>query len=112
MKLLGPNDLIWSYNKLCRYGSHRALIQIERDSKYPDMWRVVRPDGSLTDMVNLTRAKDAAMSLALRALNAPVVANMVVPQTRIPSWYEFDHKPQPPRQRAACVQRASPPWGV
>jgi hypothetical protein len=48
MKLLGPNDLIWSYNKLCRHGSHRALIQIERDSKYPDMWRVVRADGSLS----------------------------------------------------------------
>jgi hypothetical protein len=76
MKLLGPNDLIWSYNKLCRYGSHRALIRIERDSKYPEMWRVVKPDGSLTDMVNLTRAKDAAMSLALRALNAPVVAKI------------------------------------
>jgi hypothetical protein len=69
--------LIWSYNKLYRHGSHhRALIQIERDSKYPDMWRVVRPDGSLTDIVNMTRAKDAAMSLALRALDAPVVAKI------------------------------------
>jgi hypothetical protein len=26
------------------------------------MWRVCRPDGSLSDMVNLTRAKDAAIS--------------------------------------------------
>jgi hypothetical protein len=51
MKLLGPNDLIWRYIWLCRNGSHRALIRIERDSKYPDMWRVVRPDGSLTDIV-------------------------------------------------------------
>jgi hypothetical protein len=63
--------LIWSYNKLCRHGSHRALIQIERDAKYPDMWRVVRADGSLSDLVNRTRAKDAAMCIALRAINDP-----------------------------------------
>jgi hypothetical protein len=29
------------------------------DSKWPGMYRVVRPDGSLSEMVNLTRAKDA-----------------------------------------------------
>jgi len=34
------------------------------------MWRVERPDGSLTtDMVNLTRAKEAAMALAPASLN-------------------------------------------
>jgi hypothetical protein len=36
------------------------LIRIERNSRYPNMWRIVRPDGSLTDMVNMTRAKDAS----------------------------------------------------
>ena len=30
------------------------------DPDWPGMYRVQRPDGSLTDMVNLTRAKDAA----------------------------------------------------
>ena len=29
------------------------------DAKWPGMYRIRRPDGSLTDMVNLTRAKDA-----------------------------------------------------
>ena len=33
------------------------------------MWRVRLPDGYLTDMVNLSRAKDAAASLALGVLN-------------------------------------------
>jgi hypothetical protein len=74
MKFLGPNDLIWKDNDIYRNGSTRALIRIERDGRYPNMWRIVRSDGSLTDMMNMTRAKDAAMSLALRALNAPVVA--------------------------------------
>ena len=33
--------------------------RIVPDPKWPGMYRVRRPDGSLTDMVNLTRAKDA-----------------------------------------------------
>jgi hypothetical protein len=32
---------------------------IRRDERYPNMYRVVLPDGSLSDMVNLPRAKDA-----------------------------------------------------
>ena len=36
-----------------------------RDEKYPEtMWRVRMPDGSLSDMVNKTRARDAARSIA------------------------------------------------
>jgi hypothetical protein len=31
-----------------------------RDATYPTMWRVRWPDGSLSDMVNLSRANDAA----------------------------------------------------
>ena len=30
------------------------------DTIHPSMWRVQWPDGSLSDMANLTRAKDAA----------------------------------------------------
>jgi hypothetical protein len=30
------------------------------DSKWPNMYRVRSPDGTLSDMVNLARAKDAA----------------------------------------------------
>jgi hypothetical protein len=33
------------------------------------MWRVRRPDGTLTDMLNRTRAKDAATSIAVAMLN-------------------------------------------
>jgi hypothetical protein len=33
------------------------------------MYRIRFPDGGLSDMVNLTRAKDAALAFALRALN-------------------------------------------
>ena len=34
------------------------------DPEFPAMYRIRRPDGSLTDMVNLTRARDAARHLA------------------------------------------------
>ena len=33
--------------------------RIVPDAKHPGMYRVRLPDGSLSDMVNLTRAKDA-----------------------------------------------------
>lgn len=38
---------------------------IERDMVWPDLWRVILPNSDYTDMVNLTRAKDAAHVLAL-----------------------------------------------
>jgi hypothetical protein len=46
----------------------RVVASVASDSKYPQMWRVRLPNGHLTDMVNLTRAKDAARSLALKTL--------------------------------------------
>jgi hypothetical protein len=33
------------------------------------MWRVKMPSGKLSDMTNLVRAKDAAMSIAVAILN-------------------------------------------
>src|SRR5438270_13931350 len=44
----------------------RRVLQIERDAKYPQMWRVRLPDVSLTDMVNLTRATGPALEIAER----------------------------------------------
>ena len=46
-----------------------AIVSVVPDQAYSGMWRVRLPDGSLTDMVNLTRAKDAALHHALTALN-------------------------------------------
>jgi hypothetical protein len=40
-------------------GAHRAIVRVVQDSTYPNMWRVKFADGILSDMVNLTRAKDA-----------------------------------------------------
>ena len=50
--------------KVCFAKSARGLCRVLRDTKYPEMWRVERPNGTLTDMVNLARAKDAAWGMA------------------------------------------------
>lgn len=64
-------DLCWRGDALFRSGRHRRpLLTIERDAVYPDLWRIHLPDSSLSDMVNRTRAKDAARSIALQFLNA------------------------------------------
>jgi len=36
------------------------------DAKYPGMYRLLLPGGGLSDVVNLTRAKDALRALAER----------------------------------------------
>jgi hypothetical protein len=50
-------------------GRRRAVLCVEPDVTYPGMWRIRRSDGSLSDMANLTWARDGAMSLALSMLN-------------------------------------------
>ena len=52
-----------------RLKTGRLLATVEPDAKWPKMYRVRLSNGHLTDMMNLTRAKDAALSLAMDALN-------------------------------------------
>jgi hypothetical protein len=58
----------WNGDEL-RY-SGRVIGGIVQDKTYPSMWRVRLPDGSLSDMVNRPRAKDAAEVIALAAAKA------------------------------------------
>src|SRR5262249_51432178 len=57
------------------------LVTIEPDSKYAGMFRIRFPDGGLSDMANLTRAKDAAIALALRKLNSGDSGVQETPET-------------------------------
>jgi hypothetical protein len=45
------------------------MVTLEPDASWRGMWRV-RFGGKLSDMVKLSRAKDAAASMVLRELNA------------------------------------------
>jgi hypothetical protein len=59
----------WKGDNLVLNGRKTPLVSIVEDDKYREMWRVRRPDGSLTDMVNRARAKDAALRLAERLID-------------------------------------------
>jgi hypothetical protein len=63
-------DLIWHDRQLRLFSSRGLLLaSIEPDQNWPGVWRVRMPDGHLTDMLNMSRAKDAAASLTLTVLN-------------------------------------------
>jgi hypothetical protein len=71
--IVGRDRLHWRHvdNRWCLYhaGNQTPLVTVEPDSTYAGMYRIRFPDDRLSDMVNLTRAKDAASALALRSLN-------------------------------------------
>ena len=50
--------------KCCTLTSTKALARIVPDGSYSGMWRIVCPDGRLSDILNLTRAKDVAFGIA------------------------------------------------
>jgi hypothetical protein len=52
--------------QLSRWG--RVVAEVVPDERYPSMFRVKLPDRPFSDMVNLTRAKDAALRLVDHAL--------------------------------------------
>jgi len=41
-------------------GTVNTGLTVRPDSKWPGMWRVHYPDGEVSDMVNISRATDAA----------------------------------------------------
>ena len=73
--MIESNQLTWRTIEngfaLHRWQTKTPLLHVVPDTVYPGMWRIIRsPDGRLTDMANLTRAKDAAVFIALEILNA------------------------------------------
>jgi len=72
--------IIWKGNRLY-LESRFSGYQIQIDEKYPTMWRVRSPDGTLSDMVNLSRAKDAAEVMFDRELRKPAVSPTVRART-------------------------------
>jgi hypothetical protein len=57
---LQPIEISSEIRPLLRVGRDQlGAVSIVPDTRWPDMYRLRFPDGSLSDMVNLTRAKDA-----------------------------------------------------
>jgi hypothetical protein len=55
-------DAVWQGQQL--HFHRRVIATVVPDRHWPEMWRVQLPGSHLSDMVNLTRAKDAAIALA------------------------------------------------
>jgi hypothetical protein len=79
--MYGRNNLAWNGREL-RLGSKRGrvLASVEPDAEWPELWRV-RFGTHLSDTVNLSRAKDAAMVLVMAELNALKVPHVEAPPT-------------------------------
>ena len=67
MRHYANRDLQWQSDWLCL--RQRKIIQIVRDQQYPSMWHIRLPDGTVTDMLNRSRARDAARSIAITVLS-------------------------------------------
>jgi hypothetical protein len=59
-------------------GRRSAVLLVVPDATYPEMWRIRHSNGQLSDMANLIMAKDAAISVAMRALNREVAATIAL----------------------------------
>ena len=63
--MIMPIKLNWKFEDgshvLYRQGSRAPVLCVVPDKTYPAMWRIKTKAGVLSDMVNLSRAKDAAM---------------------------------------------------
>jgi hypothetical protein len=71
-------DLKWDGLQL-RASTGRLLATVEPDARWAGMYRVCLVGESLTDMVNLSRAKDAAIGLVLAKLNGRKTASEAPP---------------------------------
>jgi hypothetical protein len=71
--IYGRNDFTWAEHpdgwSLHAIGHRSAVVHVVPDGVWPGMWRVRHPDGQLSDMANLSWAKDGAIAVAMRLLD-------------------------------------------
>ncbi len=91
--------LHWEDGKLMN-GSRRTAIEVLPDDRWPGMYRV-HYQGKISDIVNLTRAKDAAVATAVASLNAQQRPRPFSP-TCAAAEDENSHQRPAERRRARC----------
>jgi hypothetical protein len=64
-------------------GRRGAVLHVVRDEAYPQMWRIRHLDGRLSDMANLTWAKDGAIAVAMHWLDPRKVSRRKAEQSRL-----------------------------
>jgi hypothetical protein len=78
------------------FTSGNLVAQVVPDSVYPGMYRVRVGDGPLSDMVNLPRAKDAAVSLHDRSVGICPQTSRGASPIRVSDRAGIDHHPDAP----------------
>jgi hypothetical protein len=72
--VFGRERLTWraDNNRLWLYRGRKRMPHacVEPDTVHPGLFRVRFSGGNVSDIVNLTRAKDAALAIVLRSLNS------------------------------------------
>jgi hypothetical protein len=72
--VVGRERLVWraDNNRLWLYHGRKRMPHacVEPDTVHPGLFRVRFSGGNVSDIVNLTRAKDAALAIVLRSLNS------------------------------------------
>jgi hypothetical protein len=75
-RVWGRRDLVWRRDGngwvICHHRS--PLLRVARDTQFRNMWRIAHAGDRLSDLTNLTRARDGAASRALAILNRPCMA--------------------------------------
>lgn len=66
--MLGRREFQWKGDRLM-LGTRNTGCKIIADAKWPNMYRVEYPPGTISDMINLTRARDAAVYIVSGHLN-------------------------------------------
>ena len=66
--MIGHRDLIWKGDKLM-LGTRNTGVKVIPDQQWPKMYRVEYPPGTVSDMANLSRARDAAIGMVASHLN-------------------------------------------
>lgn len=67
VRIYGRRHLLWRGDKLC--AGRTILLRLVTDARWPQMRRIQYRDGRLSDLLNVARARDAAMATALREIN-------------------------------------------
>ena len=80
-------DLRWCGLALHLGRQTQSQLIVEPDPRWPGMWRIRDRDGQLSDIVNLSRARDAAEIIALAEFNGCQGGNgrAEAPPVRFPS---------------------------
>jgi hypothetical protein len=80
---LSSRDLTWrktaSGHALYLFNRGKPLATVEPDTQHAGMWRIHMPDGWISDIANLSRAKDGAILSALSVLNHRQTARNLPP---------------------------------